>query len=471
LKVKKNLGLNKAPGFKIDRQGTVWYKDRICVPDKDDLRELIMDEAHNSPYSIHPGCTKMFTDLRVKYWWTGMKFDIAGFVARCDTCQRVKAEHQRPAGLLQPLQVPTWKWDEIGMDFIVGLPRTQKGNDSIWVIVDRLTKVAHFIPVKTTYSGDKLAHLYIDNILRLHGIPSRIVSDRGPQFTSRFWKSLHTALGTKLDFSSAYHPQTDGQTERVNQILEDLLRACVITYGKDWEKSLSYAEFSYNNSYQASLKMSPFEALYGRKCRTPLLWSEVGERSLFGPALIKDAEEQVAKVRENLKTAQNRQKGYADNRRRDLTFEVGDYVYLKVSPIRGTRRFQVHGKLAPRYVGPYKILSRVGTVAYKLALPAEMSDIHDIFHISQLRKCLRVPEEQIPLEVEGLQQDLQYKERPIRILDVTTRQTRRTAVRFCRVQWSNHTEAEATWEREDELKKEFPDLFKGLSESRGRDSV
>jgi hypothetical protein len=142
-----------------------------------------------------------------------------------------------------------------------------------------------------------------------------------------------------------------------------------------------------------------------------------------------------------------------------------------VSPIRGTRRFQVHGKLAPRYVGPYKILSRVGTVAYKLALPAEMSDIHDIFHVSQLRKCLRVPEEQIPLEVEGLQQDLQYKERPIRILDVTTRQTRRTAVRFCRVQWSNHTEAEATWEREDELKKEFPDLFKGLSESRGRDSV
>ena len=161
-----------------------------------------------------------------------------------------------------------------------------------------------------------------------------------------------------------------------------MLRACVLTYGKDWEKSLSFAEFSYNNSYQASLKMAPFEALYGRKCRTPLMWSEVGERSLFGPAIIKDAEEQVAKVRENLKAAQSRQKSYADNRRRDLEFQEGDYVYLKVSPIRGTRRFQIKGKLAPRYIGPYRISKKVGAVAYRLELPEEMSDIHDVFHVS-----------------------------------------------------------------------------------------
>jgi transposase InsO family protein len=190
----------------------------------------------------------------------------------------VKAEHQRPAGLLQPLDIPVWKWDDISMDFIVGLPRTQKGHDSIWVVVDRLTKVAHFIPVKTGYSTDKLADLYIDNILRLHRAPKSIVSDRGPQFTAKFWKSFHEAMGTSLDFSTAFHPQTDGQTERVNQILEDLLRACVLTYGTDWEKSLSFAEFSYNNSYQASLRMSPFEALYDRKCNTLLMWSEVGER-------------------------------------------------------------------------------------------------------------------------------------------------------------------------------------------------
>ena len=458
-KIKVQTGEGKAPGFRVDDQGTVWYKDRICVPDKEEFRKLIMDEAHNSAYSIHPGSTKMFLDLKEKYWWSGMKKDIARFVACCDICQRVKAEHQKPAGLLQPLPIPVWKWDEIGMDFVVGLPRTQRGHDSIWVIVDRLTKVAHFIPVKVTYGGDKLAQLYVDNILKLHGIPSRIVSDRGPQFTARFWKSLHATLGTKLDYSSAYHPQTDGQTERVNQILEDMLRACVLTYGKDWEKSLSYAEFSYNNSYQTSLKMSPFEALYGRKCRTPLMWSEVGERCLYGPALIKEAEEHVAKVRENLKAAQSRQKSYADTRRRNLEFETGDHVYLKVSPIRGTRRFRIRGKLAPRYIGPYKILSRIGAVAYRLALPEEMADIHNVFHVSQLKKCLRIPEEQVPIEVMDLQPDLRYQERPIKILDTTERQTRRSVVRFCQVQWSNHTEAEATWEREDDLRKEFPYLF------------
>src|SRR6266540_5556479 len=260
------------------------------------------------------------------------------------------------------------------MDFIIGLPRTQKGNNSIWVIVDRLTKVAHFILVKITYRGDKYAELYIQHILRLHGVPSRIESDRGTQFTSYFWKCLHQALGMTLDYSTAYHPQTDGQTERVNHILEDLLRASVLTYGKDWEKSLPFAEFSYNNSYQASLQMSPFEALYGRKCRTPLMWSEVGERSLVGPAVIRDAEEQVAQVRENLKAAQSRQKSYANNRRRDLEFQEGDYVYLKVSPIRGTRRFQIRGKLTPRYIGPYRINEKVGAVAYRLELPPEMSD-------------------------------------------------------------------------------------------------
>jgi transposase InsO family protein len=194
------------------------------------------------------------------------------------------------------------------MDFVNGLPKTQKGNDSIWVIVDRLTKVTHFIPVRTKYSGDKLAQLYVDNIVKLHGVPSKIVFDQGTQFTSKFWKRLHEAMGTKLDFSSAYHPQTDGQTERVNQIMEDMLRACMLTYGKDWEKSLSYAEFSYNNSYQATLGMSPFEALYGRKCRTPLMWSEAEERTLLKPSLIKEAKDHVAEIREKLKEAQSHQK-------------------------------------------------------------------------------------------------------------------------------------------------------------------
>ena len=185
------------------------------------------------------------------------------------------------------------------------------------------------------------------------------------------------------------------------------MRACVLTYGKDWEQSLPYAEFSYNNSYQASMGMSPFEALYGRKCRTPLMWSKVGERALVGPALIKEAEERVAEIREKLKAAQSRQKSYADKKRREISFNPGDFAYLKVSPIRGTRRFQVQGKLAPRYIGPYRVLKKVGAVAYRLELPEEMSDIHPVFHVSQLRRCLRIPEvEHVPVETIDLQPDL-----------------------------------------------------------------
>jgi transposase InsO family protein len=202
-----------------------------------------------------------------------------------------------------------------------------------------------------------LVELYVARIVSLHGVPKKIVSDRGSQFTSRFWRSFHENMNTKLNFSTTYHLQTDdGQTERTNQVLEDMLRACALKHGGSWDKSLSYAEFSYNNSYQASLKMSPFEALYGRKCRTPLYWDQNGESQLFGPEITQEAEEQVQQIRENLRTAQSRQKSYADTRRRQLEFKEGDYVYLKVSPLRGMRRFKVKGKLSPRFIGPFLIL-------------------------------------------------------------------------------------------------------------------
>ena len=176
----------------------------------------------------------------------------------------------------------------------------------------RLTKVAHFIPVKTTYTSVKFAKIYMTRIVCLHRVPRTIVSDRGTQFTSKFWHQLHQTLGTRLDFSTTFHPQTDGQTERVNQILEDMLRACALDYGSSWDDNLPYAEFSSNNSYQASLKMAPFEALYGRRCRTPLMWDEVGDRQLFGPDLIKESEEKVKLIRDRLQVAQSRQKSYAD---------------------------------------------------------------------------------------------------------------------------------------------------------------
>jgi hypothetical protein len=222
---------------------------------------------------------------------------------------------------------------------------------------------------------------------------------------------LHETLDTQLCFSSAYHPQTDGQTERVNQILEDILRAYALQYGRSWDKSLLYDEFSYNSSYQESLKMAPFEMLYGRRCQTPLFWSEAGERKVFGPDILQEAEKQVRMVRENLQVAQSRQKSYANHRRRDLSFEVGDFVYLKVSPMRGLRRFKVRGKLAPRFIGTFKILEKRGEVAYQLELPPQLSDVHDVFHVSQLKKCLCVPKEQIPMEDLDVK-DLSYQDVP-----------------------------------------------------------
>jgi hypothetical protein len=272
----------------------------------------------------------------------------------------------------------------------------------------------------------------------------KIVSDQGTQFTSRFWERLHETLDTQLRFSSAYHPQTDGQTKRVNQTLEDMLRVCALQYGRSWDKSLPYAEFSYNNSYQESLKMVLFEMLYGRRCRTSLFQNETGERKVFGSDILHEAEKQVRMVRENLRAVQLRQNSYADQRRRELSFEVGDFVYLKVSPMRGLHRFKIQGKLAPRFIGPFKILEKRGEVAYQLELLAQLSDVHDVFYVSQLKKCLCVLEEQIPMEDLDAKEYLSYQEYPVKILATSERITRNKRIKMCKVQWSHHTDEEAT---------------------------
>lgn len=206
----------KALDFKVGQDNILRCNGWVCVPDVSKIRKAILEGAHKSKLSIHPGVTKMYQDLRQNFWWPGMKKQVVEYVTSCLTCQKAKVEHQRLAGMLQPLDVPEWKWTSISMDFITGLPKTKKKNDSIWVIVDRLTKSAHFLPVKTTYNVAKLAEIYIEEIVRLHGVPSSIISDRDPKFTSHFWKVLDEALGTELRLSSAYHPQTYGQTERTN---------------------------------------------------------------------------------------------------------------------------------------------------------------------------------------------------------------------------------------------------------------
>ncbi|GJX29960.1 putative reverse transcriptase domain-containing protein [Tanacetum coccineum] len=291
-----------------------------------------MNEAHTTKYFVHLGEDKMYYDLRDLYWWPRMKKDIAMYVSKCLTCSKVKAEHQKPSGLLQQPEIPEWKWENITMDFITKLPRTSSGHDSIWVIVDRLTKSAHFLAVREDYKTEKLARLYINEIVARHGVPVSIISDRDSYFTSRFWQSLQKALGTRLDLSTTYHPETDGQSERTIQTLEDMLRACAIDFGGNWDTHLPLVEFSYNNSYHSSVKCAPFEALYGRKCRTPIAWAEVGESKLIGPEIVQETTDKIVQIKERLKAARDRQKSYADNRRKPLEFSVGDKVLLKVSP-------------------------------------------------------------------------------------------------------------------------------------------
>ncbi|GJZ46451.1 putative nucleotidyltransferase, ribonuclease H [Tanacetum coccineum] len=377
--------LDKQTEFHVDGDGILGQGTKLCVPEDPTLREVLMTEAHSSPFSIHPGSTKMYHDLKQHFWWSGMKRDVATFVSKCLVCQQVKIEHQRASGLLQPLEIPVWKWDEISMDFVTGLPRTQRKHDAIWVVVDRLTKTAHFLPIRKDYPISRLAEMFQEEIVLLHGTPSAIVSDRDLRFTSRFWKGLQKAWGTRLKFSTAFHPETDGQSERTIQTLEDMLPSCALEWTGNWDDYICLVEFAYNNSWHASIKCAPFEMLYGRKCRAPICWDQVGERVLEGPEMIEVTNEKVAVAKEKLKEAQTRQKSYDDKHRRLLEFQSGEHVFLRVSPTRGVRRFGIKGKLSPRFIGPFEILERVGEVSYRLALPPQLSHVHNVFHVSLLR--------------------------------------------------------------------------------------
>jgi transposase InsO family protein len=433
--------------------------NRIWVPLLGDYREKVLDEAHKTRYSIHPGSTKMYQDLKKNYWWPGMKNDMVKYVAKCLTCSQVKAEHQRPYGKIQPLDIPEWKWEHLTMDFITKLPRTAKRYDTIWVIVDRLTKSAHFIPIKEKISSEKLATVFTNEIISRHGLPVSIVSDRDTRFTSKFWKKFHKEMGTRLHFSTAYHPQTDGQSERTIQTLEDMLRACIIDFGGSWDEHLPLAEFSYNNSYHSTIRMPPYEMLYGRRCRTPICWGDIGQRELGSLDMVMATTEKLDIIKARMKAAQDRQKSYADKRRRPIEFKEGDMVMLKVSPWKGIIRFQKRGKLSPRYIGPFEIIKRVGMVSYRLDLPDELSGIHPTFHVSHLRKCLADKTTHVPLNDIEVDSKLNYIERPVAILDYKEKQLRNKVVKQVKVQWNHRSGSDATWELEDDMRKQHPQLF------------
>ncbi|GKA84257.1 putative reverse transcriptase domain-containing protein [Tanacetum coccineum] len=396
--------------------GSLYFMDRIWVPLVGGVRTVIMDEAHKSRYSIHPGADKMYYDLRDMYWWPGMKRDIATYVSECLTCAKVKAEHQRPSGLLQQPEIPEWKWENITMDFITKLPRTRSGHDAIWVVVDRLTKSAHFLAIREDYSIKKLARLYTDEIVARHGVHVSIISDRDA-------------------------------------------RAYVIDFSGSWDVHLPLAEFSDNNSYHTSIRYAMFEALYGRKCRSPMLWAEIGEGSLIGPELVQETTDKVVVIKEKLQAARDHQKSYADSGHKMVEYEVGENVLLKVSPWKGVMRFGKKGKLAPRYVGPFEILERVGPVAYRLRLPEELIDVHDTFHVSNLKKCWANVNLQVPLNEIKIDKTLHFVEEPVEIMDREVKSLKRSRIPLVKVRWNSKHGPEFTWEREDYMKSKYPQLF------------
>nr|GEY97768.1 putative reverse transcriptase domain-containing protein [Tanacetum cinerariifolium] len=287
--------------------------------------------------------------------------------------------------------------DNITIDFVTKLPKSSQGYYTIWVTVDRLTKSAIFTPIRETDPMDKLARIYLKEVVTRHGIPISISSDRDPRFASNFWRSLQNALGTRLDMSTAYHPETDGQSERTIQTLKDMLRACAINFRKGWVNHLPLVKFSYNNSYHVTIKAAPFEALYGRKCCSPVCWTKVGEAQKLGPELIQETTEKIVQIKQRMQDAR-------------------------------VVRFGKRGKLNPRYVGPFKVLERIGDVAYKLDLPEELSRVHNTFY-------------------------------PVEIVDREVKRLKRSRIPLFKVRWNFKRGPEFTWEREDQFRKKYPHLF------------
>lgn len=379
---------------------------------------------------------------------------IADYVAQCDICQRVKSESLSPKGLLQPLPIPNQLWEDVSMDFVDGLPRSDN-HTSIMVVVDRLSKAAHLVPMAHPYTARLVASKFIDAVVKHHGVPRSIVSDRDPIFVSTFWKELWRVTGTQLKMSSAYHPQTDGQTEVVNRCIEQYLRCFVHHKPKQWSFLLPLAEYWYNTTYHASTGMSPFKALYGRE-PPPLVGYEKNSTPVQElDALLAERDLVIQELKKNLAAAANRMKQAADQKRRDVIFQAGEWVYLRLQPYRQHTIFKrTSHKLSTRYYGPFEIEARIGQVAYRLKLP-EGTRVHPVFHVSLLKKHIgqEIPTSGTlpPIRANGILRLI-----PAKVLRFRTRGDGDTETREALVQWTDLPLADATWENVIQLRKSFP---------------
>lgn len=434
--------------------GILRYKSKVLVGNNGPLRLQLLENFHKLALGGHSGERATFQRLKLVFFWPGMHQQVKEFVKACPVCQKNKAEHIPYPGLLQPLPVVDLAWTHISMDFVEGLPKSH-GKDVILVVVDRFTKYSHFLTLSHPFTVQDVVQLFIDQIFRLHGVPSVIVTDRDRIFTSNLWQALFKSLGVKLHLSTAYHPETDGQIERVNQCLENYLRCTCFTAPKKWFNWIALAEWWYNTAYHTSLNMTPFQALYGF---SPPMVAEV-----VLPDCPDDNARQILQnrqlatqlIKDNLLKAQARIKHQADKHRTERSFEAGDMVYLKIQPYRHTS-LSIHRslKLHSKFYGPFRVLEKVGKVAYKLLLP-EGCQLHSVFHVSQLKKHIgstAVPSPELPL----IDDKGNIKVAPMTILERRLIPRNNEPVVQWLIHWTNLPVSEATWEDTDFIRKVFP---------------
>jgi hypothetical protein len=410
-------GYSAAPfvsqGFQVsepDENGIRWtLSKQIFIPDHGELRDDCIEAVHAPTFAGHFGIIRTIKKLKEVYFWPNMRKDVERFVKSCDSCQKVKASKQKKVGPLQPLQIPGRRWESISMDLITDLPPSVNQNDSILVVVDRLSKMCHLEACTKTITSAGVAEIIESRVFRYHGMPLSIVSDRDVRFTSQVWEELHARLGIQLRRSTPQHPQTDGQTENANGVLEDTLRHFVGPFQNNWEELLPVAEFAMNNAWNTTIQNTPFMLNFGQNPDTPVIASLRSRNSTVNQ-FVGRWSEQLSKARDCIQVAQQRQKQYADRHRRAAPiFKPGDEVLLSIKQLRLRGGFKA--KLAPRYVGPFKVLSNIGpnNLAYRISLPSHLSRMHNVFHVSALKPYLRSMEYQPPPLPELIDGELEWE--------------------------------------------------------------
>jgi len=448
-------GDSSPKGFTL-HQGLIIRKGRLWLVKNSPFQHQVLEFIHSNPTAGHSGYHNIVHRAKANFYWPGMRKDIKLFVRECPVCQANKSESMASPGLLQPLPIPNRVWSVISMDFIEGLP-VSKGFSVIFVVVDRLTKYGHFVPLAHPYSASTVAQVFMANILKLHGLPSTIVSDRDPVFTNTFWKELFHLQGISLAFSSTYHPQSDGQTEALNKCLETYLRCYASTKPKSWSDWLPLAEWWYNTNHHSATGFTSFEALYGYPPPTLLFYVPGTAANLAVDSQLRDRTTTISLLREHLHVAQNRMKTQADRHRTERVFAEGDWVYLRLQPYRQkSLALRKNLNLSPRFYNPFQILSRIGSVAYKLALPAE-ARIHPVFHVSYLKKKLGQSSSPIstlpPVDAAG-----ELCPEPDHIVDRRLIKKHGRAVTEVLIRWKGATSKNDLWELLWTLQSQFPHL-------------